>query len=140
MSHYDFREKLVISLSGIPPVSISHHKETCTEVRDSTVVESSDSGQCLLLKHQPFTVTERSRCIYCKLTQGTTHFTTRQCKECHTPLCFRDWDCFIKWHDSSFAAKREEWLSGALSAQIKPGRPIGTTITKGRGKRKRKRW
>ena len=136
MKHYEFRERLVRGFSGFSTSS-------CTREAESAGKEST-SNQCSLLEHQPVPLQERSPCVYCKLTQGKTHYTTRQCKQCKSSLCFRDRNCFVQWHDSSFRVSREEWLRGVvmtdLPTQQKPGRPVGSAVTKGREKRKKKRW
>ena len=142
MKHYEFHKRLVRYLSVFSTSSCTREAES-TRKESTREAESagkeSTSSQCLLLEHQP--VQERSPCAYCKLTQGKTHYTTRQCKQCKSPLCFRDRDCFVQWHDSSFTVHREEWLRGIdLPTQRKPGRPVGSAVTKGKGKRKKKRW
>lgn len=133
LKHYEFRENLARCLSGI---STSSHREVDRAGKEGT--------SCLLLEHQLIILPERAPCVYCKLSKNKTHYTTRQCKKCQSPLCFSDRDCFVQWHDASFRVSREEWLKGVPStdfpAKQKPGRPVGSTITKGRGKRKRKGW
>ena len=127
LSHYKFRENLVRSLSGVIPESPL-----------SAESKPDSSSQCSLLEHYPVMLTQRARCVYCKITNQATHFTTRNCK---TPLCFIDRDCFLKWHEPSSKAVRKNWLKQTVVANSpKRGRPPGSTKTKGRGKRKRKRW
>ena len=133
LSHYHFEENLVRSLSGLIPESPRY-----TEVQRGIC-----SSQCLLLEHYPLTLPQRSQCVYCKIIEKTTHFTTRQCKKCRIPLCFIERNCFLKWHEPSFTQKRKEWLRVRGATEItktKRGRPTGSTKLKGKGKRKRKAW
>ena len=83
------------------------------------------------------------QCVYCMTTTKEKHRTTRQCKECQVPLCFQKRDCFTKWHDRRFAALREAWLAKPpheTRPKGKGGRPKGSSVPRGRGKRKRRNW
>lgn len=134
LSHYKFRENLVMSLSGIIPESPRYTK---SYLADKPVL----SSHCSLLEHYPVMLTQRAQCVYCKVIDQATHFTTRKCRKCKIPLCFIDRDCFLKWHDPSFDAAKKDWLKRTVIAKSpKRGRPPGSTKTKGKGKRKRKRW
>ena len=97
---------------------------------------TEDDLYLLLTEHQNVLMDKRLQCAYCKLASNEVHYTTQQCVECKAPLCFRDRNCFIKWHDSSFAASRKTWKTQQLLLQPKVGCPLGSTVTKGRGKRK----
>ena len=132
MSHYKFREKLTISLSK------TEYAPSSSNTLD--VDSTEDDSDFLLTEHQNVLMDKRLQCAYCKLESNEVHYTTRQCVECKAPLCFRDRNCFIKWHDSTFTASRKTWKTQQLLLQPKVGRPLGSTVTKGRGKRKRKGW
>lgn len=135
LSHYQFREKLARSLSNtryVPSFDDTHDavSSTC----------SDDDLDFLLSEHQFALMGKRSYCAYCKLANNEMHYTTRQCAECQVPLCFRDRNCFVNWHDSTFSASRKEWKVQGSSLQPTVGRPSGSIVKKGRGRRKRKRW
>ena len=127
VSHYKFREKLALSLS----------KRSCLPSDLDSTEDDSDSDSDLLLSEQQHVFMEkREQCAYCKIAHKEVHYTVRQCQECMAPLCFRDRICFVKWHDSTFSASRQAWKEEQMSLLPKSGRPLGSTVTKGRGSEK----
>ena len=139
LSHYQFRENLVRCLSGVIIESPDYREYH--EVVDSTSRRGMSSSKCLLSEHYPQITTQRYQCLYCKVTENATHFTTRLCKKCQIPLCLIERNCFLKWHEESFTPTRNKWLK-CKTAPTKPkrGRPAGSAKSKGKGKRKRKGW
>ena len=135
LSHYKFREKLARSLSNttyIPSFDDSQGEE------DSSTDESG--SDLLLSEHHITTLDKRSHCVYCKVANNEMHYTTRQCAKCKAPLCFWDRDCFVKWHDCGFLESRKQWKKSSLQVQPRVGRPLGSQVTKGKGKRKKRKW
>ena len=140
LSHFGFRENLVRSLSGIILESPRH---TSQNEAVHGILQKRTTG-CSLLDHYPQPIS-RSQCIYCKITDNGIHTTTRQCKTCQVPLCFMERDCFLKWHKPSFQSIRKKCRKKYLkslttTSPSKRGRPQGSTVTKGKGKRKKKGW
>ncbi len=128
LSHFNFRETLVRQLCHI---EISLHQSLAGRKCDPTV------------EHRSVRMHKGKDCVYCKITSGTRRRTTRQCSKCEAPLCLLARNCFHKFHQSSFTEKRNTWLKSKSipkhSAEL-IGRPKGSKVQKGRGKRKRKNW
>ena len=74
------------------------------------------------------------QCVYCNIVHKVNHRTTRKCRECQVPLCFRSRDCFTNWHHRNFTKQREAWFA-APKQPTSRGRPKGSVKPKGRGKR-----
>ena len=124
LSHYQFRENLVRSLSGVIPES-AHYTESHLGVRHTS------SSECSLLEHYLMLLTQRSQCVYCKI-EKSTHFTTRQCKKCQIPLCFIERDCFLKWHEPSFRPIWKKWLKDTTATNTpKKEDLLGLLLQKG---------
>ena len=134
LSHYKFREKLARSLSNTTYISGFDDSQ---DEEDSSTDESG--SELLLSEHHITTLDKRSHCVYCKVANNEMHYTTRQCAKCKAPLCFRDRNCFVKWHNCGFLESRKQWKS-SLQVQPRVGRPLGSQVTKGKGKRKKKKW
>jgi len=133
LSHYNFREKLVKCLCGIVDDNATVVEENTAEVCEET---SSESDNTSLEIHQFAHLSKPSPCIYCKLVYKESWHTTKECRECKAPLCFRDRDCYFKWHSSAFTEERKK--CNLIAIQLKVGRPLGSAIAKGKGKRKKK--
>ena len=125
LSHYEFREHLVRSLCS-------------TNVRLSGG-QTSRKSTSINIDHRLVRMDMMRQCVYCKLVTKEKHRSTRKCAECDVPLCFQSRDCFTKWHGRKFTQTREAWLEKPQK-HVPKGRPKGSTVTKGRGKRKRKNW
>ena len=128
LSHYEFRENLVRSLC-------------CTATPDYSILvgKRQQSTASINVDHRLVRMKTMRQCVYCSLVHKEKHRTTRQCAECEVPLCFQSRDCFTKWHGRRFAQTREAWLARP-EREMPRGCPKGSTVPKGRGKRKRKNW
>ena len=93
--------------------------------------------------HIPSRLQKVKDCVYCKLTSGVGRQTTRHCRKCEAPLCVFTRECFQKFHNSNFMDERTKRLtkkSATPTEAAQVGRPKGSKVEKGRGKRKRKNW
>ena len=82
-------------------------------------------------------------CVYCNIKYGVRRQTTRQCRKCEAPVCTFVRNCFEKFRKESFKEERIKWLTNKSvpkGTRVHTGRPKGSTIQRGRGKRKRKNW
>ncbi len=128
MSHYIFRETLVRQLCKI---EVSICQTVAGRKSDPTI------------EHRSERMPTGKDCVYCRIQYGVRRRTSRMCSKCEAPLCLLARNCFKKFHQINFTEKRNQWL---LSKRVSspsselPGRPMGTTVPKGRGRRKRKNW
>ena len=128
MSHFTFRETLVRQLCHI---QVSLHQSVAGRKCDTTI------------EHRSERMPKGRDCVYCKLVHGVRRRTTRQCIKCDAPLCLLARNCFQKFHQQNFREERSKWLQSKSiprEAPVPKGQPQGSTISKGRGKRKRKNW
>ena len=89
--------------------------------------------------HIPSRLQKVKDCVYCKLTSGVGRQTTRHCRKCEAPLCVFTRECFQKFHMDE-RTKRLTKKSATPTEAAQVGRPKGSKVEKGRGKRKRKNW
>lgn len=130
MSHYTFRETLVRQMCNI---EITISQSVAGRKPDTTI------------EHRSERMVKGSDCVYCKLVHGVRRRTTRQCVKCQAPLCLLARNCFQKFHQESFREERNSWLQHKSLAEPSTtssakGRPKGSTVQKGRGKRKKRNW
>ena len=138
LTHYTFRETLVKSLSSTDTVTLNSGDPVNV---DNHSTDAEDSEDDISFEHHQFvSIDKASPCIYCKLQHKKTSRTTKKCGKCKVPLCFKSRDCFFKWHSSNFTTARKEWLQSNTSFRPRVGRPLGSKVSKGKGKRKRKGW
>ena len=126
MSHLEFRESLVRSQAEL--------HVSCTKTGSG----GRPVSKAINIDHRMRKSGPPCQCVYCSITQQGKNPTTRACSGCKVPLCFRDRDCFVKWHNQDFAEERSKYLS--TPHEKTRGRPKGSTVPKGRGKIRNRKW
>ena len=131
LSHYKFCKKLARSLSNI--TYIPSFDDSRDEEDSSTDNSESD---LLLSEHHIATMDKRSHCVYCKVANNEMHYTPLASVQNAKPLfVFKT----VTWHECGFLESRKKWKKSSLHVQPRVGCPLGSQVTKGKGKRK-KRW
>ncbi len=126
MSHLEFQESLVRSLAEL--------HVSCTKTGSG----GKPFSKAINIDHRMRKSCPPSQCVYCTITQQGKYRTTRACSGYKVPLCFHDRDCFVKWHSRDFSEERSKYLSS--SHEKTRGRPKGSSVPKGRGKRRSGKW
>ena len=130
MSHLIFRETIVRQLCDI---QITVHQSVAGKKPAS------------ISQHSSLKMKKPKDCVYCRIVYQKRRRTTRRCYKCDAALCLQARNCFRKFHQARFDEIRNEWLRTKpvppISTSSEPrGRPVGSTISKGRGKRKCRNW
>jgi hypothetical protein len=129
LTHFAFRETLVRQLC-------------CFEVGIQQSV-SGKIGVSTTTEHLPERLDKVKSCVYCRINLGIRSQTTRQCSTCEAPLCIYARNCYELFHLESFKSERMKWINSKTTPKATPaavGRPKGTTVQKGKGKRKKRNW
>ena len=128
VSHYDFCECITKSLCGVPA------PRTATPTGGGRL---SQSG--INVEHRFVRIDSVCQCVYCNIVHKKNFHTTRMCGECNVHL-FPILRLFNEMASQKLCSNQRRWLRAKPSGSSCRGRPKGNTISKGRGKRKRKNW